>query len=215
MDLLVIPDGNRRWAKERGQNYDFGYETLPVTISMIIDTLIEEGTKRLYFWCNSPNNLGRPIEQVYSFLTHYLKILDHATNPDQLRVHVRGNRDIFPGDFSSRFSELEELTRGHEGFDLYYFMNYSTVDDLQRAMKKASESGSGNSMDTILAHMDEPDNIDVILRTGGHRRLSGFIPLKSPNATILFIPEYFPDLTPDRIKEAIVVYNTRIINNGM
>lgn len=96
MDRLVIPDGNRRWASERECGYDFGYRQLPRKIATIIDTLKAEGICKLYFWCNSPRNLLRPKEQVRSFFTHYADIFKHVSDPEGLRVHIKGNRTLFP-----------------------------------------------------------------------------------------------------------------------
>ncbi|MFQ5901534.1 MAG: undecaprenyl diphosphate synthase family protein [Thermodesulfobacteriota bacterium] len=96
MDLLIIPDGNRRWAKERNKGYDFGYSQLPIIIAMVIDTLREAGISRLFFWCNSTDNLSRPTEQVNSFLSHYADILKYVTEPEKLSIHIKGNRKLFP-----------------------------------------------------------------------------------------------------------------------
>lgn len=224
MDLLVIPDGNRRWAEEKGKDFDYGYSTLPITINRIIDTLSEEGINRFYLWCNSISNLKRPSEQIESCLKHYSEILDYATNPAKIRILIKGNRKIKPTEFLSQPSKfkkeirsladkvygLEKQTKDNRGFDLYYFFNYSTEDDLQRAIKKTKKK----DIATILSNMDEPDNIDVILRTGGYHRLSGFTPIKSPNTEIVFFPECFPDLSADRIKKVIDIYRNRVINDG-
>ncbi|MFQ5901535.1 MAG: undecaprenyl diphosphate synthase family protein [Thermodesulfobacteriota bacterium] len=90
-------------------------------------------------------------------------------------------------------------------------MNYTTIDDLLRAIKKTKT----RNLSSILSEMDEPDNIDIILRTGGNRRLSGFTPLKSPSAEFVVVPEYFPDLTPERIRETIAIYRQLEVRNGL
>lgn len=214
MDLLVIPDGNRRWAKERGRDFDFGYAQFPIGISKVIETLTQEGITHLYFWCNSIANLQRPPEEIKSALGHYLRILEHSSDPSRLRVHVRGNTGLLPEDFTYRFFELQAKTREHQGFDLYYFVNYETVDDMRRAVQKIDNPEKVGDIEAILANMDEPDNIDVILRTGGHHRLSGFTPIKSPNAELIAVPQYFPDISPEMVREAIRIGQTRVINDG-
>jgi undecaprenyl diphosphate synthase len=215
MDLFVIPDGHRRWARYKGKSFDEGYRQLPIAISRVIKTLRSEGIDNLYFWCNSINNLSkRPREQVVSFLTHYLEILEYSENPEELRVLVKGNLGAFDENnlswFHKKFKELEEETRGNEGFTLHYFVNYTTRDDILRAIRRYNQ----NSSKSVFDVMDEPPNIDVVLRTGGYRRLSGFYPIKSDNAEMFFTPEYFPDIQPERIREAIEVCNSREIHNG-
>lgn len=215
MDLLVIPDGNRRWARAEGRGFDYGYVQLPIVINEIIETLWKEGIKNLYFWCNSINNLSRrPREQVISFLTHYLEVLEYSGSPEELRVVVRGNLGAFDEYdlpwFHRKFKELEEKTRKNEGFTLHYFVNYTTRDDILRAIRKQKH----NTSKSIFDMMDEPYNIDVVLRTGGYRRLSGFYPIRSDNADMFFAPEYFPDLQHERIRETIKVCQSREIHNG-
>lgn len=178
MDLLVIPDGNRRWASEEGETFDYGYLQLPITINRIIETLRREGIHNLYFWCNSINNLsGRPREQVVSFFTHYLEVLKYSENPEELRIIVRGNLGSFDehnlSEFRRKFEELERKTMYNEGFDLVLFVNYTTRDDILRAIEKLRQNTSNSK--PVFDMMDEPPNIDIILRTGASADSQVFI----------------------------------------
>jgi undecaprenyl diphosphate synthase len=213
LDLLVIPDGNRRWARHQGKSFDYGFRQLPVKIAMLTDILRKNGIFRLYFWCCSPDNLLRPPEQVDSFLGHYADLLDYINEPDLVRIHIKGNIGKLPDDYADRFLEMKGRTVQNESavFDLYLFLAYSTVDDVSRAMKKTGYPG----MSSVLQEMDEPDNIDIILRTGGNHRLSGFYPLKSPSAEIVVVPEFFPELKPGRITELFKIHNKREVRNGV
>lgn len=225
MDLLVIPDGNRRWASAKlgktvedfsKQDFDFAYGQLPIGINRVIDTIVEEGGDKLYFWCNSVTNLTKRTDEVVrSYLSNYLDVLKHSSTPERIRIHLRGNLRMFEEqgycEFYDKFQELQMQTQGNRGFDLFYFLNYSTQDDLKRAVKTSQE---GFSSADITALMDEPENIDIVLRTGGHNRLSGFSLVRSPSAEIYVVPEFFPDISQDRIKQVITRYNNLEINNG-
>lgn len=217
MDILIIPDGNRRWAKAKGRDFDYGYLQMPVVINRIISFLASKGVNRLYFWCNSINNLaGRPREQVLSFLNHYLDILKHSENPEKIRVHIKGNLDEFAEhgfpEYKSRFIELQKATAANSGFNLYYFLNYTTQDDIERAVRKSFSRNLDKSK--IWFHMDEPPNIDVIIRTGGHHRFSGFSPVRSPNAEIFVVDEFFPDISESTLQAAMDKVKGRVVNNG-
>lgn len=208
-------------GESQGEGFEYGYATLPKTISMAIEALRDEGETKLYVWCNSLSNLNRPPEQVTSYMKHYLRILDFAENPEETRIEVRGNWSLFPDNFYKLYQELQDKTKDHDGFDLIYFMNYSTVDDLARTIAKHKENtqvsfedGTG-TMEQILAQMDEPDNIDIILRTGGYHRTSGFLPIKSPNAELMFVDEYTPELSRAHILQAKKAYDSRVINYGL
>ena len=214
----MIPDGNRRWAKKKNKDFDFGYLQLPITINRIINVLKKQNIDRLHFWCNSIDNIrNRPYRQVVSFLDHYLEILKYSSQPDELRVHIKGNLQVFKDEglpeYCEGFLMLQDETKNSKNFDLYYYLNYTTMDDIQRALAMMCTEQSVNS-ENVLSTLDEPDNIDMILRTGGYHRLSGFCPVKSPNCEIIFVPELFPDLSQDRINQAIEIYNNRTLNNG-
>jgi len=213
MDLLVIPDGNRRWAKANNKDYDFGYSYMPITINKIINILMGENIRRLYFWCNSVGNLlNRPKEQVVSFLNNYLKILDYAENEEKIRIHLKGNLELFLengySEFYERFLKIQELTKNNKEFHLYYFINYSTIDDIELAIKKS------NDLSKFAPFMDEPENIDIVLRTGGYKRLSGFCPVRSPHADFLFVEKFFPDIDQQIILDAIQLSKKRVLNFG-
>jgi len=197
LNILIIPDGNRRWAKQRGRTFGYGYEQMPIVINKTINGLIKLGIKKLYFWGNSIKNLERPREQIISFWEEYLKIYEQSNLKKKLRIHILGNTELFFGDFKEKFQKLEDKTKHNIGFDLYLFLNYSTTDDLSRAYSKTRE------FNKVLKKMDEPSNLHLIIRTGGDKRLSGFMPLKNPNVHIYFIKEFFPDLSVKRIESII------------
>jgi len=219
MDLLIIPDGNRRWASKRldkpisefvEKDYDFAYEQLPIVISKVIKILKNRGENKLHFWCNSVNNfLKRKPEVIKSFFNNYLKIIEYLDNPKEVRIYLKGNLELLKengfSEFYNKFKELEERTKTNKGFDLYYYVNYSTQDDIKRASNTSKE---------ILNSMDEPENIDIVLRTGNYNRLSGFSLVKSPDAEIFVVPEFFPELNEERILEAIERVKKREINSG-
>jgi len=206
MNIVVIPDGNRRWAKERGKDFDYGYQQLPIKIAEIIETLQEKQINQLYMFCNSIKNLARPPAEVNSYLKHFAAINDYVPE-SMLKVIVKGNKDLFPGNYKEVYDQLEQKTKNNTQFTLVYYVNYSTVDDLERAVNAHGKN--------FMKHLDEPDNIDLILRTGNYYRLSTFSPVKSPNAELMFVPEYFPDISKERIHEAIERVNNREINNGL
>jgi len=199
LNILIIPDGNRRWATQRGRTFGYGYEQMPRVINKTINGLLKLGIKKLYFWGNSIKNLERPKEQITSFWGKYLKIYDQSNLKKKLRIHILGNKDLLFGDFKEKFKKLEEKTKHNQGFDLYLFLNYSTMDDLSRAYEKSKEKGFSR----LLKNLDEPDNLHLVIRTGGDKRLSGFMPLKSPNVHIYFIKEFFPELSTKKIESII------------
>jgi undecaprenyl diphosphate synthase len=228
IDYLVIPDGNRTYASQKlnkpkeeftRKDYDFAYASLPKVINQLIYFLNLSETKRLYFWCNSINNLTkRSRDCVESYLDTYLKVLDNDDKwpyPGRIRVNLRGNLELFEEagypEYYDKFKKLEEDTKNNEFFDLYCFLNYTTMDDIKRAISKVPPNEDKTNFES---YMDEPENIDTIIRTGGQERLSGFSPIRSPNAKIWVIPELFHQLGPDELIIAFIDHLEKITNDG-
>jgi undecaprenyl diphosphate synthase len=188
---------------------------MPESIGRVIEFLLSKEIKKLYLWCNSLENLkNRPIEEIFSFLNNYLLITNFTGR--KIKVILKGDIDIFKSihegrmrGFYDKFKNLEEQTKDNTEFNLFYFINYSTISDLEKAIEKSKGCIS------FLHHMDEPEDIDIVLRTGGHKRLSGFTPIKSYNAEYLFLNEWFPDISQNHISIAHKMFLNRKINNGV
>ncbi len=212
MDIFLIPDGNRRWSKKHKKETWEGYSYLPKIINLSIKTLLANNIKKFHFHGNSINNLNRGEKEVRSFLDSYLEI-PNATKDIQngVRIYLRGNLALMPFDYKERFELIEDKSKNNTGFDLYLYLNYTSQDDLQRAIIK---SGSV-VVEKILPFMDEPEQTDIIIKTGYRQNLSGFNPIRSTNSVIQFENCYAPDLTAEHIEKAIKTVKEFDYKNGL
>lgn len=212
MNILLIPD--RALDATNPSN-------LLNTLTKLILGLKSRGIGSLYLWCNSVKDLEKDETPVR--LSAYAKIADY--NEDSLRVTVKGNADLFEEnqlkELKREFINLGNKTINNRDFDLYYFINYTTEDDYHRAIGKVITNHKTGGFTAaafdklVKENMDEPDEIDLIIKTGatkGNRNLGGFNPVKSPDAEIIFIEDFFLDLGPDKILEYISVAQEAIQN---
>lgn len=216
MNLFIIIDGNRRWSREQGREVTYGYTQVPKVLARIVATLRQQGISKVYFWCNSLRNLKRPKEQVNAFFENYLKVLDYQKVPG-VRFFVHGNLELCPGNFKERFLKLQAATKNKKGFELHFYINYESTDDLARALAKVENRKVGN-LKKVFTNMEEPPNIDIIVRPGarlGRRRLSGLSLFKSPDAEIVFLNKYFPAINSRDIKKILKVQPKIKINKGL
>ncbi len=202
--ILFLQDGDRRWARREGVSYAEGYRAMAKKIALLVDYLHTQGITKLYLPTNSVANLSRPPDQVTGFFEAYLKIPEYTQLGVKIVLH--GNFDLTPPDFKPRYQELERITSENNEFTLHLLLNWSTLDELTRIMRKLQTDRKEVTPATLIEYSDIPEKIDLIIRTGKVRRLSSFIPLSGEYAELYFMDILFPDLTESDIQAALDHY---------
>jgi undecaprenyl diphosphate synthase len=189
----VIPDGNRRWARRRRASVSQAYAIGFCKVIQVVLALSRRSIRELtFFGLSHDNYLKRPPDEVDSILT---RIIDSM----QVATHLLGSEGIR----IRFFGALEELgRRHHDGLlqiesatalaapatNLNILVNYSFGSELHRAGRPA-------------AHEIPP--CDCVFRSGGRRRLSGFLPLQSAEAELCFSRKLWPDVQPPDVERRI------------
>ena len=170
----------------------------------------EAGIKELTFYGFTQDNTKRPKEQVRSFQNACVDAVMLLAKEDA-ELLVLGNRSspLFPKDL---LPLTKRTTFGSGGIKLNFLVNYGWLWDLSRAMDGGSESLSDGILDRI--HSSEISRVDLIIRWGGRRRLSGFLPIQSVYADFYIIDAYWPDFKPEHFFEALDWYASQDITLG-
>lgn len=216
--VVIIPDGNRRWAEEKSLPANHGHMQGYERVSELIPEARALGIKYLTFWSFSTENWNRSKEEVDALLgiiTQGLRELKKqyasAKNEDRGRfVHI-GRKDRLNDEILTLIASLEEETKEYSDFCLCIAIDYGGEDELNRAEKRLRESGdTGKSLsdflDTTLLQIPSPD---LIIRTSGEYRTSGFMPLQSAYSEWYFDTALFPDFDKESFHKAIAVYSGR------
>lgn len=198
--ILVLNDGNRRWAKKNNLTIRQGYFEMAKKLVFISDELIKKNIKSYYFVACTVENMQRPKDEVIDFLDSYLEIPKISKN--KLKIVLHGNLDLLPEDYKKKYLELEENTKNNKDFTLHCLVAWSLYDEILRIFNKLS-SKENIDKETLFRTGDIPDKIDLIIRTGNRRRLSSMIPLNSPYAEIYFMDILFPDINSKDLDEAL------------
>lgn len=206
----IIPDGNRRWAVERGMPKEAGYKAGLAPGLALFRLCKEAGIKELTFYGFTQDNTKRPKEQVRSFQNACVYAVSLLAKEDA-ELLVLGNRSspLFPKDL---LPLTKRTTFGSGGIKLNFLVNYGWLWDLSRAMDGGSESQSDGMLDKI--HSSEISRVDLIIRWGGRRRLSGFLPIQSVYADFYIIDAYWPDFKPEHFFEALDWYASQDVTLG-
>lgn len=198
----IIPDGNRRWAQEHGLAREGGYRHGISPGMEMYHICCEYGVKELTVYGFTADNVKRPQVQRISFTDACIKAVKELSKENAgLLVLGNTNSAVFP-------EELLPYTKrqifGNGGMKVNFLINYSYEWDLNY---------HNGQFGPHLASADV-SRVDLIIRWGGRRRLSGFLPLQSVYADMYVIDDYWPDFRPQHIHDAIAWYGRQDVTLG-
>jgi undecaprenyl diphosphate synthase len=220
--VAIIPDGNRRWAKERNLQPWDGHRAGAETLEDLIVFAQNKGIKCLSFWGSSADNLQkRPLLEKRALLDiykkHFSKLLDNKDiHKNKVRVNFIGRwREQFPESLKKILQEVIEKTKDYKDRNLNFMLAYSGIDEMKEAFEKIHKKykvGTKITERIIKENLmtSELPAVDLVVRTGGEPHLSaGFMMWDSANAQLYFSEEKFPDFKEKEFEEALLDYEKR------
>lgn len=225
--LAIIMDGNRRWAKKQGLAAWIGHQNGVNPVKMTVEFCIEQGIKHLSLYAFSLENLQRSPEE----LDHLFEIIEKSlTNEDfeklykyGVKVTIIGLSELFPERLIAIFNDIQEKTKQGTELMLNISFCYGGQQELTDTMKRLGTKIKQQLLDphditpaVIQEHLwtSHSPNPDLIIRTGGHKRLSNFLPWQSTYSELLFLDKYWPDTTKEDLYDAVLNFNTIQRNFG-
>ncbi len=212
--LGVIADGNRRWAKERGLPTIEGHRRGLDSIEQMVIGARDAGIKYITFYVFSTENWGRSKDEVsYIMKLAETKIPKYAEKlkKNNSKMIILGSKKNVPPKLASAIEEAEKLTADCTGITVCFCFNYGGEQEIADAATIASEVDKEITPDTIRKHLYHPEipNIDMVVRTSGEERISGFMLWRASYAEFYFIKKYFPEMGYDDIKIILEEYEKR------
>ncbi len=215
LHVAVIPDGNRRWAREKGLLYVWkGHEVAVENFRTLTDWCRKDPRVcALTVWCFSTENWKRDkreIAELMTMLEKYLIKEAKSLKEKKTRFVHSGRRDRIPASLKKVIEETEEMTKDETGFILHLAVDYGGKDEVARAVQKLPTT-TNVTEERIRAHLDHPEipDIDVILRSSGEQRTSNFFLWQAAYAEWVFSPKYFPDIGTADLEETLKEYDRR------
>ena len=204
----VIPDGNRRWAEKRGLPKEKGYNEGLQPGLRLLKLCQEVGVEELTFYGFTVDNTKRPAVQTRAFVQSCIDAVELIVNQD-VSLLVIGNTDskMFPK------ALLPYTTRtdfGKGGIKVNFLVNYGWEWDLANLLVH------DNKRKKILNYLksNSISRVDLLIRWGGRRRLSGFLPAQCAYADFYVIDDYWPDFKDEHFYEALKWYDKQDITLG-
>lgn len=224
--LAIIPDGNRRWARQNKLSTLLGHQKGSKSVKHAINVCLENKIRYLSIYTFSLENFNRSEEEKdYLFKMIPKEITDNLQNciDNKIRVRVVGNRSIFPKNTQESLQFIEEKTQNFDNLNLNFLFCYGGRQEILEAVKtifKKIISGIINldkiDEQTIRDHLWSatiPDP-DLIIRTSGISRLSNFFTFQSAYSELIFLDCYWPEITKELLQKCIDRYKSVSRNFG-
>ena len=211
--LAIIADGNRRWARQNNLPIELGYQQGLNTIERICEWAIEHQIAFLSFYCFSTENWKRPqkeIDMIFKLADSYFGYQVSWYVERKIRVVFAGRRDRFENSFTEKMEKAEEATKNGDKLTLIIYIDYGGRDEIIRAVS----SGARTELEIDVALTALSPCPDVILRTGGEKRLSNFMLWQAAYAELFFLEVYFPELDYSYLNQVEEDYKKRKRNFG-
>ena len=204
--VAIIMDGNGRWAQQRGLPRVAGHRAGIAAVRRVVERALDLGIARLTLYAFSSDNWRRPapeVQSIFWLLRAFLRLEADRLRQRGARLKVIGRRDRLQKAVLDEINRAEALTAAGCHLHLYVAIDYSSRDAITRAAVEATASFSNakppspDSLRNLLTEALGKDGgeVDLLIRTGGEKRLSDFLLWESAYAELLFTDRMCRNLT--------------------
>lgn len=217
----IIMDGNRRWAKAKGKLAISGHSEGANTLEKILRYANKIGIKYLTVYAFSTENWKRTegeINGLMELLQKYLDDFSKRADTENIKVKVLGDISKLSPRLQEGIKKTIARTKNNTGITFNVAVNYGGRDEIKKAVKEIAEEARENKIkiediteEMISNHLytkEQPDP-DLIIRTSGEMRLSGFLTWQSTYSEFYFLNKHWPDFTEKDLDIAIEEYSRR------
>ena len=218
----VMLDGNRRWAKQKGADAKTGHRAGAENIEPFLLWSEEAGIEIVTLWLLSTDNLHRDPAELQPLLEIIEETVDLLADSGRWRINLVGSRELLPSTTAQRLADAATRTNAVSGLLVNIAVGYGgrqEISDAVRALlldaldkgRTLAEVAESVCVEDIAAHLytkGQPDP-DLVIRTSGEQRVSGFLLWQSTHSEFYFCEAYWPDFRRVDFLRALRVYADR------
>jgi undecaprenyl diphosphate synthase len=213
----IIMDGNGRWAQKRNLPRSKGHLEGLTAAKRIVQAASDLGLSYLSLYAFSTENWKRAeseVKYLMFLVKSYLKQEYKFYKKNQIRVTHSGDLNKLPRDVIKTIQSVTDKTKDFDGLKLNLAINYGGRDEIVRSVNKwivKNKSGSPLAESDIINHLDRPEfpDVDLLIRTGGEKRISNFLLWESAYAELYFSEKLWPDWDKIDLVAALSDYQKR------
>jgi undecaprenyl diphosphate synthase len=211
--IAIIMDGNGRWGLKKYNDRNKGHYYGLQNINNIIKNCIKLNIKYLTLYTFSTENWNRPKKEIdylfYLFKYFYKKNFNNL-NKNNIRIKFIGNLKNIPKELKNIIKNIQEKTKKNNEITVIFAFNYGAKSELINAFKNILKSKKKEINEELVSNNLYTKNIpdpDILIRTGGEKRLSNFLLWQISYAELFFIDKYWPDFTFLDLKKIVNTFN--------
>lgn len=220
-------DGNRRWAKKRSLIPWQGHKEGVEPVKRAVEFCVENDIPYLSLYAFSTENFKRSTEELNHLFgiikeglsdKDFNKLLSHG-----VKIKFIGERSLFPPDLIAKINETEQQTKNGDKLTLLILFCYGGRQELTASCREIARKVSAGHLkpEAITPELIEEHlwtagipSPDLVVRTGGEKRLSNFYPWQSTYSELLFLDKYWPDITKEDLAHIVRTFENRKRNFG-
>ncbi|BCD67901.1 di-trans,poly-cis-decaprenylcistransferase [Nitratiruptor sp. YY09-18] len=212
--IAIIMDGNGRWAQQKGLKRIKGHEKGAEVVREITTYCANHPEiEILTLYAFSTENWKRPkmeVEFLMKLLDNWLQKELPTYQRENVRFEVIGDISKFSPKLQERITYTKEQTKNNTKLTQVLALNYGGRDEIIRACKKACASGKEVSEENFEEFFDAKlGDVDMLIRTGGEKRISNFLLWRIAYAELFFTDTYWPDFTAKELENLIDQFKRR------
>jgi undecaprenyl diphosphate synthase len=206
--IALIVDGNRRWAKRRGLPTLEGHRKGMEMLEKVLDTAKEHGVECVTLWVFSTENWKRSkdeVEYLFGLFRTFFEKYKKKCIENKVRFVHLGRKDRIDPDIRKSIESLENETKDFKNNTIALALDYGGHDELIRTINKLMTFNLEITQENIENNLDTASlpPVDLIIRTSGEKRLSGFLSWQCAYSELYFTDKTFPEFTPEELKIAL------------
>jgi len=214
--IAFIMDGNGRWGKKRNKGRNFGHLKGVETVKKIVGGSIKLKIPIVSFYVFSSENWKRPKNEVFFLFkliqNYFSKEIDNVISQG-IKINILGDISELSSNLKKILNETVSKTRENNKITVNLAINYGSKQEIIQAIKKTKKKLNLKNFNSFLYTKNMPDP-DILIRTGGHRRLSNFMLWQLAYSELYFVNKLWPDFSLSDLKNIISNYKKTKRNFG-
>tara|TARA_B100001057_G_scaffold453218_1_gene497848 strand:- start:4282 stop:4950 length:669 start_codon:yes stop_codon:yes gene_type:complete len=214
--IAFIMDGNGRWGKKKGKGRNFGHLKGVDTVKKIVKASIKQNIPIITFYVFSSENWKRPRnEKNYLFKlikNYFLKEIENIIKQG-IKIKIFGELKKFSSDLRLILKKSIKLTNKNKKITVNLAINYGSQKEILQAFKKTKKNFTIKNIEKNLYTSKMP-NPDILIRTGGYKRLSNFLLWQMAYTELFFLKKLWPDFNGNDLSLIIQKYKNIKRNYG-
>ena len=214
--VAFIMDGNGRWGKKKGKGRNFGHLKGVETVKKIVKSSIKLNIPIITFYVFSSENWKRPKEEVnylFKLIKNYFSLEIKSIIKQGIRINILGEAKKLSSDLKKTLKQTKNLTKKNKKIFVNLAINYGSKNEIINAFKKNKKSLNIKNLEKNLYTENMP-HPDILIRTGGHQRLSNFMLWQLAYSELFFEKKLWPEFNEKDYSKIIKNYRSIKRNFG-